>query len=116
MRKLTLAAVVAAALSIPLAGRGSDTPLQSASLAWDRGDYIAALTTYLEVLKGSPAEADLEAIALQTGELFQTTELTTDGDAPQFSRDSRYIAYETGALPARKVRVVATSDPKKVVA
>jgi Tol biopolymer transport system component len=116
MRKLTLAAVVAAALSIPLAGRGSDTPLQSASLAWDRGDYIAALTTYLEVLKGSPAEADLEAIALQTGELFQTTELTTDGDAPQFSRDSRYIAYETGALPARKVRVVATSDPKKVIA
>ena len=116
MRKLTLAAVVAAALSIPLAGRGSDTPLQSASLAWDRGDYIAALTTYLEVLKGSPAEADLEAIALQTGELFQTTELTTDGDAPQFSRDSRYIAYETGVLPARKVRIVATSDPKKVVA
>ena len=89
MRKLTLAAAVAAALWIPLAGRGSDTPLQNAALAWDRGDYIAALTTYLEVLKGSASESDLEAIALQTGELFQTTELTTDGDAPQFSADGR---------------------------
>ena len=116
MRNLTLAAALAAALWIPLAGRGSDTPLQTASLAWDRGDYIAALTTYLEVLKGSPSDADLEEIALQTGELFQTTELTTDGDAPQFSRDARYIAYEAGAVPARKVRIVATADPKKAVA
>ncbi len=116
MRNLTLAAAVAAALSIPLAGGGSDTPLQNASLAWDRGDYIAALSTYLEVLKGAPADADLEAVALQTGELFQTTELTTDGDAPQFSRDGRYIAYETGLVPARKVRIAVSTDPKKVVA
>ena len=116
MRTLTLAAAVAAALWIPLAGRGADTPLQNAALAWDRGDYIAALTTYLEVLKGSPADADLEAIALQTGELFQTTELTTDGEAPQFSRDGRYIAYETGAVPARKIRIVTAAEPLKVVA
>ncbi len=116
MRTLTLAAAVAAAISIPLVGRGSDTPLQNAALAWDRGDYIAALTTYLDVLKGSPADADLEAIALQTGELFQTTELTTDGDVPQFSRDGRYIAYETGAVPARKIRIVTAAEPLKVVA
>jgi hypothetical protein len=116
MRKLTLAAAVAAALWIPLAGRASDTPLQNAALAWDRGDYVAALTTYLEVLKGSASESDLEAIALQTGELFQTMELTTDGDAPQFSRDGRYIVYETGAVPARKVRIAATADPLKVIA
>lgn len=116
MRTLALAAAVVAALWIPLSGRSSDTPVQNAALAWDRGDYIAALTTYLEVLKGSPADADLESIALQTGELFQTTELTADGEAPQFSPDGRYISYETGALPVRRLRIVAASDSRNTIA
>lgn len=116
MRTLTLVTAVVAALWIPLSGRSSDTPLQSAALAWDRGDYVAALTTYLEVLKGSPADADLEAIALQTGEVFQTTALTTDGEVPQFSRDGRHISYETGAPPGRRIRILSSADPSKVAA
>ena len=39
----------------------------------------------------------LEPIALQTGELYTTTELTRDGANPTFSPDSQYFSFETGA-------------------
>jgi Tol biopolymer transport system component len=101
---LAVAAVLIAA-SIPL--RGHDEPsLGSAALAWDRGDYVGALTTYLQVLDGSPSASAIETIALQTGELYKTTELTSDGDAPQFSPDGRLIAYETGGFASRRTRIV----------
>jgi hypothetical protein len=116
MRKLILALAASAALWIPLSGRSSDTPIDSAALAWDRGDYVAALTTYLQVLDSASSDEVLEAIALQTGELFQTTELTTDGDAPQFSRDGRYLAYETGTVPARTIQLAAVAEPRKALA
>jgi Tol biopolymer transport system component len=116
MRQLTVAAAIAAALWIPLSGRASDTALDTAALAWDRGDYIAALTSYLEILNTAATDDSIEAIALQTGELFHTTELTADGDAPEFSPDGRYLAYETGALAARTIRLLLASDPTKVTA
>jgi Tol biopolymer transport system component len=116
MRHTILAAAAIAALWVPLAGRSNDTPLQAAALAWDRGDYISALTTYLQIIDGNPTEEEFEAIALQTGELFQTTELTTDGDAPQFSPDGRFIAYETGTVPKRTIRLLNASAPGKPVA
>ena len=40
---------------------------------------------------GSPADDVVDAIALQTGELFKTIELTADGGAPRFSPDGRYF-------------------------
>ena len=101
---LCLAAMLIAAW-IPLRGV-ADTPLQSAALAWDRGDYVAALATYLQILDSPGAESSLETIALQTGELYRTTELTTDGDVPVFSPDGRFIAYETGTGIARRTRVL----------
>ena len=110
-RILTLAAVVAACW-IPLSGR-SDSPLESAALAWDRGDYVAALQTYLKVLDSPDATASLEAIALQTGELFQTTELTTDGAEPEFSPDGKHFTYETGVRLTRATRLHATAAPGK---
>jgi hypothetical protein len=116
MRKLILGIAAAAALWIPLSGRASDTPMDLAALAWDRGDYVAALTTYLQILEGGASEEAFEAIALQTGELFQTTELTKDGEAPQFSPDGKYIAYETGALLSRTIKLSSTGDPLKPVA
>ena len=48
-RKLFVAALVLAA-AIPLGGRTTDTPLQEAAVAWDRGDYATALKTYLQIL------------------------------------------------------------------
>ncbi len=75
---------------------GADAALQRAEADWDKGDYVAALTTYQELLAGPDAAAVLEPIALQTGELFRTTELTTDGANPTFASDSRSFSFETG--------------------
>ncbi len=114
-RTLILAVAVAAAGWIPLAGR-SDSPLDIAALAWDRGDYVTALQTYLKVLDSPDAAAALETIALQTGELFQTTELTTDGATPVFSPDGKYFAYETGTGLTRMTRLHQTANPGKPAA
>ena len=112
MRPLMMAAVMTALVWIPIAGRGPDSALESAALAWDRGDYVAALTAYLQVLNGPAGAESLPAIALQTGELFKTIELTRDGDAPEFSPDGRYVVYETGAQPARTIRLATAADPR----
>ena len=79
----------------PATPRGS-AACERAGADWDKGDYVAALTTYQELLAGPDAAAVLEPIALQTGELFRTTELTTDGANPVFSPDSRHFSFETG--------------------
>ncbi|CAN5732642.1 hypothetical protein BH18ACI5_BH18ACI5_26100 [soil metagenome] len=112
-RSMMLAAAALAAIWIPVSGRSSDTPLERAALAWDKGDYITALNAYVQILDGPAADAAFEAIALQTGELFQTTELTVDGDQPRFSPDGRFVTYETGPIAARLIRLAPASDPKE---
>ena len=109
MKNLLCAAAILFAVWIPLTGM-SDSPLQSASLAWERGDYVTALTTYLQILDSPAADSSLEAIALQTGELYRTTELTTDGDAAVFAPDGRHIAYATGSPVAPKTRILDASS------
>lgn len=104
---LVLSALLSAVIWTPVSGRLADTRLQSAAIDWDRGDYVAALETYLRVLDARPGAPDLEAIALQTGELYHTTELTTDGAAPRFSPDGRILAYESGTGLARVTRILA---------
>jgi hypothetical protein len=79
-----------------------DTALES----WDRGDYPAALRSYIEIMSGPEGDAALEEIALQTGELYRTRELTADGRAPRFSPDGRFVAYETGLEISRRTRVL----------
>jgi hypothetical protein len=97
------------------AGASSDSPLLAADLAWDRGDYPAALSAYLRLLDSPDAASVFEPIALRTGELFQTTELTRDGAVPQFSSDGRHILYESGLTASRVTRVLATADPTRVI-
>ena len=116
MKRLLLATgALTAALLAPVLGRSSDTPLMEANLAWDRGDYVAALTTYARLLDDPEIDrAVFEAIALQTGELYHTSELTPDGAAPQFSPDGLYITYETGAGFDRRTRLLradGSTDP-----
>src|SRR5262245_14930145 len=117
-RLLTAGALLGAGLLLAPSTRGAsnDTPLQIADLAWERGDYVAALTDYLQLLDSPDANAVLEPIALQTGELFHTTELTADGAAPRFSPDGKHFAYETGLGARRTIRVFATADPSRPVA
>src|SRR5262245_30056948 len=122
MYRLTCAgaALIAAAwLSSPpsptLAGADDD---------WDRGDYVAALTAYQQLLNGPDAASLLEPIALQTGELFRTTELTTDGANPTFAGDGRHFSFETGpgvsagtaSGAVRITHVRATANPASDVA
>ncbi len=113
---LAVSAAALAALAVPLSGRHTETPLQSAALAWDRGDYVTALTTYLQILDANPPDASLEAIALQTGELFRTIQLTDDGKAPLFAPDGRHFTYETGPAAAPVTRLVQTEEATKPLA
>ena len=116
LRTLTLVAASVAASWIPLSGRTNDTPLDVAALAWDRGDYVTALQTYLKILDSGDAAAAFDTIALQTGELFQTTEITTDGAAPVFAPDGRHFTHEAGTGLTRTTRLFATANPGKPMA
>ena len=116
-RRIALAGVAMLALVTTVTGQQAPKPdFDAATLAWDRGDYVAALTAYKALLAAPGGEKWLEPIALQTGELFQTRELTTDGANPRFSRDGRFVAYETGAGTARLTRVVEPAANMRVAA
>ena len=101
-------------LGVP--GNAADVRLQDADLAWDRGDYPTALRGYLAILGGAASDDLADAIALQTGELFKTTELTSDGGTPRFSPDGRYLTYELGRGVTRRTRLVKTDAPLEPVA
>ena len=81
--------LLSAALFFPETGQTqkseipADSPLTVADLAWERGDYRTALSGYLRLLDSPDAARVLEPIALRTGELYETTELTRDGVAPE---------------------------------
>ncbi len=84
---------------------------------WEAGDYPAALEAVRQLL-GSPAAAEyLERAALLTGELFITTEVTSDGRNPRISADGQYVSYETGPGEATLTRIVRiTADGAQPVA
>src|SRR5688572_33274193 len=94
---MTLRLLLTAALLIALVGATSarnDSPqakaFADATDAWARGDYIASLNGYIALLNGPGGDAYLEPVALPTGELYRTFELTSDGRAPRFSADGRF--------------------------
>jgi len=106
-----------AAVITTVSGQQAPKPdFDTATLAWDRGDYVTALAGYRGLLSAPGGERWLEPIALQTGELFETREVTTDGANPKFSPDGRFVAYETGAGAARVTRVVESSAGMRVTA
>ena len=108
-RVLVLCAVLAvsgAAMRLVAASQAQKRSFDAASDAWERGDYIVALTGYIQVVNAPDGDAWLEPIALTTGELFKTRELTPDGRAPRFSPDNRFIAYETGLETSRRTRIL----------
>jgi len=117
MRRIAWAAVAVSALLTTVNGQRAPRPdLETAMLAWDRGDYVAALTAFKTLLRAQGGEQWLEPIALQTGELFQTREITPDGSNPRFSQDGRFVAYEAGAGASRVTRVVEPGAAMRVVA
>lgn len=91
---LTLALIIVLALSS--SGQSSpESELRTADLAWDAGDYVTALNGYIRLLSATSADQVLEHIALQTGELYRTDEITVDGVSPRFSPDGALVAFET---------------------
>jgi len=118
-RTLTASALLIAASLAPAGDKTwsspgtSDASLQTADFAWERGDYVTALVTYLDILDSPSADRFLEPIALQTGEWSHTTELTPDGAFPQFAPDGRHITYESGTGVRRVTRVLSAAEPTR---
>ena len=78
--------------------------LREGFLAWDRGDYPAALRAYLDVLNGPDAAEHLEEIALLTGELYRVTEVAVDGSRVAIAPDGSlglFQVVEDGAAVSK---------------
>jgi hypothetical protein len=97
-------------------GPANGHALTTAHAAWAEGDYIAALNRYIAILNAPGGDAHLAEIALQTGELYRSTELTPDGRNPRFSRDGRFLAFETGLEVSRRTKVLRNDGTFTVVA
>ena len=110
MRRVVVLCVALAVSGVALRARATSPALKrsfdAATDAWERGDYSAALSGYIQVVSAPGGDAFFEPIALTTGELFETRELTADGRAPRFSPDNKYIAYETGLETSRRTRIL----------
>ena len=107
---------VLAGCATPLLGQAPPMPdhptLREGFLAWDRGDYPAALRSYLEVLNGPEGAAHVEDIALLTGELHRVTEIAPDGSGVQVGPDGRIGTFEVleGDRPVTKVVDMGTGE------
>src|SRR5262249_52968532 len=108
-------APVAAQRAAPVPVAAQPT-LDAASAAWERGEYTAALNRYLYLLAAPGGDRWLRPIALATGELFETRELTADGRAPRFSPNGTLIAYETGLETSRRTKILKNDAARTEVA
>jgi peptidase M28-like protein/WD40 repeat protein len=89
------------------ASTGTDSAIvDEGVLAWERGDYPAALRAFRGVLQRPNGEAQLERIALVTGELFESDSLAPDGRSVALSPRGDLATYETGAGARRMVHFV----------
>ncbi len=93
---------------------GSQSALEKAEIAWDSGEYPLALRGYQSLLQGRDADRSRRTIALTTGELYHTTELTDDGRGVQLSPGGKYVAYEVGTGAERRAVIHLASDGTKV--
>ena len=118
-QKLVALSLALLLLAFTPGSRGQETTptdLRSANDAWNDGKYATALRAYIKLLNGPAGDQYLEAIALQTGELYQTMEFTTDGRAPHLSHDGQLLTYETGPAQSTVTRVVQVLGEHAVVA
>ncbi len=102
---LVVPAVIAAQAVPP------DTGSLPARLAWERGDYPEALRGFSALLESSSGDRYIEEIALLTGELYRTTELTRDGRGVRVSPSGKLASFETGAGATRMSYVVRLDRP-----
>ncbi|HQR33806.1 MAG TPA: hypothetical protein PLK30_13810, partial [Blastocatellia bacterium] len=111
MMKKILVLMITGLLIAPLGqSYGQEADLRAANEAWLEGKYADALRMYLRLVKSPAGDPLVEPIARQTGEVYQTTEFTTDGRSPKISSDGSAVAFETGPGSAIVTRVVSTAD------
>lgn len=99
VRLASASLLCAAALSgaiTPVAAQSAKALFDDAYYAWDEGRYVDALTALQAVLAAPDAATMHRQVALLTGELYTTYELTTDGASPRWSPDGRMASFETG--------------------
>jgi len=94
----------------------SASPLDAADDAWQRGEFASALSGYIAVLSAPGGDRALESIALTTGELFQTRELTAGGRNGRFSPDGKFVVYETGLETSRRTKILKNDATRAEVA
>ena len=63
---------------------------------WDKGDYVAALTTYQELLAGAGRRRRARADRAADRRALSHHRAHADGANPVFSPDSRTFSFETG--------------------
>lgn len=89
--------------SRPAAGSG----FLEAYDAWDAGDYVVALERLKALVPAADART-FEQIALLTGELYRTHEITSDARNPSFAAEpAGHVMFETGPSAAPVVRIVS---------
>jgi len=109
-------AALTAAVAIGASALPAPTSVESANDAWQRGEYLTALNAYIQILTSPGGEKWLAPIALTTGELYQTRELTSDGRAPRFSPDGAFVVYETGLEVSRRTRILKNDATHREIA
>lgn len=110
MKKILVLMIILLLITPLSKSHGQETDLRAANEAWLEGKYADALRGYLRLVKSPAGDQFVEAIARQTGELYVTLEITTDGRLPKMSADGNIVAYETGAGSVVVTRVVSTGD------
>jgi hypothetical protein len=116
LARIVTAGGLLSAFVLTAGAQAPDRPeISAASADWDRGEFVAALNAYKAILAAPGGDAWLEPIALRTGELFRTQDVTSDGASPRFSPDGRFVAYESGAGGSRRTVVVETGASLRVV-
>src|SRR5262245_358376 len=95
-------------LAIPAAAQQSSTAsaYDQAVNDWARGAYPSAMQKLVAVLSASDGDLYLERTALLTGELFRTTEITTDGRNVRWSPSGNFASYEVGSVRAAMTRIL----------
>ncbi len=66
---------------------------EGALIAWDEGRYIHSMELMVDILETPGGDRLLPQIALLTGDLFQVTEITTDGTQINLSPDGMFASY-----------------------
>ncbi len=110
MKKILVLMIVLLLIAPLSKSYGQEANMRAANEAWLEGKYADALREYLRLVKSPAGDQFVEAIARQTGELYVTSEITTDGRLPKISADGSVVAYETGVGAAVVTKVVSTGN------